>query len=57
MSRSSRRFIAVAVLGAAVLAPSANAYPDSYRQEYSVSSGRCGSRTARRRLRKAALGS
>lgn len=39
MSRSSRRFIAVAVLGAAVLAPSANAYPDSYRQEYSVSSG------------------
>ena len=39
MSRSSRRFFAVAALSAAVLAPSANAYPDSYRQEYSVSSG------------------
>ena len=39
MSRSSRRFFAVAALSAAVLAPTANAYPDSYRQEYSVSSG------------------
>jgi hypothetical protein len=39
MARSTRRFLALAVLAAAVLAPAASAYPDSFRQEYSVSSG------------------
>ena len=39
MSRSTRRFLALAALTAAVAAPSASAYPDSYRQEFSVSSG------------------
>ncbi len=39
MSRSTLRSLALAVLCAAVLAPAASAYPDSFRQEYSVSSG------------------
>ena len=39
MARSTRRFLALAALSAAVVAPSAGAYPDSFRQEYSVSSG------------------
>jgi hypothetical protein len=39
MARSTRRFLALAALTAAVAAPSASAYPDSYRQEFSVSSG------------------
>jgi hypothetical protein len=39
MARSTRRFLALAALSAAILAPSASAYPDSFRQEFSVSSG------------------
>jgi hypothetical protein len=39
MARTTRRFLALAALTAAVAAPSASAYPDSFRQEYSVSSG------------------
>ena len=39
MARSTRRFLALAALTAAVAAPSASAYPDSYRQEFRVSSG------------------
>jgi hypothetical protein len=39
MARSTRRFLALAALTAAVAAPSASAYPDSFRQEFSVSSG------------------